>query len=493
MYIIAIDIGTTSCKGLLLGDMKEELKVLKVPYPTLSPQTNYKEQDPIVLYEAVVKCIRSIATDLDEGLVGISFSVAMHSLIAVDEQGLPLTNCIIWSDARSEEYANQLKNTDLGKSIYRHTGTPIHPMSPLCKIAWLRDHQAEVFEKTHQFLSIKSYLFYRFFGVFVEDYSLASATGLFDIESKTWFAPALEFAGITADRLPKPVSVEEIFLEMNPKVADACGIQKDLPVVIGASDGCLANLGMAALETGATVITIGTSAAIRQISKTIIANEEQQLFNYLLTDDNYVNGGASNNGAVLLEWVANLLKTPQADLYEQIEQLDSQCKTSEGLFFLPYLLGERAPIWDANASGAFIGLRTSHTPAHLLRATLEGILFNLLQIQKAMEIDGANTQRIYVSGGFTQSKFWVQLLADIFACEVVLPKSGEASAHGAAILGLHALGYLDRFEDYPFFKTGKKVIQPNLEANKIYQKYFDIYGQLYEELKTSLDKIAILR
>ncbi len=166
----------------------------------LPVEPGFHELDPEVLYQAVITSIEKTAQQV--GTLGgiitfISFSTAMHSLIAVDVNGEPLTNVITWADARSVAYADALKNTPLGHDIYRNTGTPIHPMSPLCKIMWLRDHQPAVFAAAHKFIGIKEFIFYRFFGEYYIDHSIASATGLFDIYNKTWYEPALKAAGIT--------------------------------------------------------------------------------------------------------------------------------------------------------------------------------------------------------------------------------------------------------------------------------------------------------
>src|SRR5690606_10773044 len=174
----------------------------------------------------------------------------MHGLIAIDEHDQPLTNCIIWADTRSAPYAEALKRTPEGMDMYLKTGTPIHAMSPLCKLSWLRAEEPGIFQAARRFISIKEYVFHRLFGRYVVDQSIASATGLFDIRTFQWYRPALEFAGISAAQLSEPVPMTYTLSGLDEAMAKAMGIPADTPFVVGGSDGCLANLGAGAVHPG---------------------------------------------------------------------------------------------------------------------------------------------------------------------------------------------------------------------------------------------------
>ncbi|MDQ4142084.1 MAG: gluconokinase, partial [Bacteroidota bacterium] len=271
-YMIGVDIGTTSTKAVGFNLQGHVLAEKSVEYPLLNPQPSYSEQNPDEVLQAVLDSISAVTAATrtkgftTAGLAGISFSSAMHSLIALDAEGNLLTNSITWADTRSKAYADQIKNSAAGHNIYRRTGTPIHPMSPLCKLVWLQAEQPELAKQTHKFISIKEYVFFRLFGQYVIDYSIASATGLFDIFTLQWYQPALQLAGISSEYLATPLPCTHIVRGLSAEQASYIGVDPQVPFILGGSDGCLANLGSSAIRPGNAALTIGTSGAIRVIS-----------------------------------------------------------------------------------------------------------------------------------------------------------------------------------------------------------------------------------
>ena len=490
--IIGVDIGTTSTKAMAFAPTGQVVVSHYREYPIYRPQADHSEQDPEEVLAAVVHTLSQVLAGVDQSQVlGISFSSAMHGLLAVDAAGQPLTRCLIWADNRSQAQAEALQPSATGQDICFHTGTPIHPMSPLCKLLWLRENQPALLARAHKFISLKEYVFHRFFGQYLIDYSLASATGLFDIRQLTWYAPALALAGIRAGQLSTPVSTLHQVQELRPEMARQLGIRRPIPFVCGASDGCLANLGSGATGPGQAALTIGTSGAIRVTSARPGAENQQRLFSYILKPGLYVVGGPVNNGGLILRWFRDQFA---ADLKEQaiaqgkdpyeliIAQAAAVPAGAQGLVFLPYLLGERAPIWDAAARGMFFGVGIHHTRAHFGRAVLEGILLGLYQIGLALEETTGPIHEIHAGGGFARSAFWVQLLADIFNKKVILTETIESSAWGAALLGLEALGWQPAAgESAPPKK--QQVFVPDAASHAVYLQNFSIFEKLYPLLK----------
>ncbi|WP_291908386.1 gluconokinase [Chitinophaga sp. CB10] len=437
-YIIGSDIGTSSTKSISLG-MDGLVKCsFQEAYSTSHPQPGFSEQNPAVILQAVKDGIRKIVQQQGFAPAAICFSSAMHSLLPLDSAGTPLTPLIIWADNRSRHYAETLRASALGEEIYHRTGTPVHAMAPLSKIIWLREEAPEIFRKAALFLGIKEYVIRELFGQNLVDHSIASATGLFDIRTYQWNATALATAGIGEGQLPKPVPADYVIRGLKPAVAAELGIPADTPFVIGGSDGCLAQLGSDALDAGHATLTIGTSGAVRMAIPQVATDKQQRLFTYLLTDGVYISGGASNNGGILLQWlVKDFLRgaIPMEELLPAALALPP-----DDLICLPYLLGERAPIWDSSASASFIGIRPHHAAEHFTRAVMEGICYALLSITTALEETAGPIRKISVSGGFTQSHGWIQLMADIFGKEMTLDNRPDASALGAIKLGAKALG-----------------------------------------------------
>ncbi|WP_252230277.1 gluconokinase [Clostridium sp. ZBS15] len=504
-YLIGVDIGTTSTKSIAFDMEGNVLTKCNIEYPLYNPYPSWSEQNPEEIFRAVLNGIKHVVQENDiknNKLLGISFSSAMHSVIAIDKAGNALTNCIIWADTRSNKYSDELKNSDIGQEIYMRTGTPIHPMSPLCKLCWLRDNAKDVFNNAEKFISIKEYIFFKLFNQYIVDYSIASATGIFDIYDLKWNKKALEYIGVSEEKFSKPVQTTHVVNGLSDIYADYMKIPTETNFIVGGSDGCLANLGANAIKNGDAAVTIGTSGAIRVISKKPKNDISRRIFSYILTEEHYVLGGAVNNGGIIYRWFRDnfssveteAAKSLNIDPYDILNLEASKVKAgAEGLIFLPYLLGERAPHWDANSKGVFFGVNIKHKREHFLRAVLEGVMYGIYDVGKALEETTGPINTIYATGGFVRSELWVQILADIFNKKVVIAESYESSCLGAAIIAMKALNMIKNIEQIESLIPTSKVFEPNIENHKVYIENFKIYRKLYEKLKDEFLEINNLQ
>lgn len=479
-YILVIDIGTTSTKVIAFSQKGSLLQEAKGSYEILEPKSGYKEQSPSEIYKALMKATAKVIQACAIPPIAITFSSAMHSLIAVDEKNETLTNSLIWADGRSQQYADELKGTALGDKLYQQTGTPIHPMSPLCKLAWLRDHQSDVFAQAACFISIKEYVLFQWLDQYVVDESIASASGLFDIHLRKWSKAALTYAHIDETQLSTVVPTKHIFHQLSSKVAAQLNIPTTTPIVIGASDGCVANIGANVKGMGEAAMSIGTSAAIRITYDTPILDTDYYLFNYIIDEKTYAIGGASNSGGIVREWLR--------ENFARGKNVADINIGAEGLLFLPYLVGERAPIWDAHARAAFIGLQKKHTQAHLERAVLEGIAMNLYQIMSALEKATSPIQQVYANGGFTQNHIAMQIIADVFDATIHLQVHEEGTALGAARLAYAALS-IDMKEPT---EQIHQSFSPRTIRHQRYVQYYKVWKELYGQLENSFEALRRL-
>ncbi|WP_040206153.1 gluconokinase [Neobacillus jeddahensis] len=486
-YYLGVDIGTTSTKSVLFGENGTVISMHHVEYPLFSPAPSIAEQDPDEIFRAVIETMK-VAIQKGEidskNLKLVSFSSAMHSVIAMSESDKPLTRCITWADSRATTWAETIKNELNGLAIYRRTGTPIHPMSPLAKITWLRHDEPELFEKTSKFIGIKEYIFFKLFGRYVVDYSIASATGLFNLEDLAWDLEALNVAGITCDMLAEPVPTTYYLTDLKEEYASILGLLAETPFVVGASDGVLSNLGVNAIDPGVVAVTIGTSGAIRTVTDHPVTDPKGRIFCYALTDKHWVVGGPVNNGGMTFRWVRDELASSEVetakrlgiDPYEVLTKIASRVAPgADGLIFHPYLAGERAPLWNANARGSFFGLGLHHKREHMIRAVLEGVILNLYSVLLALqEMIGVPT-KIQATGGFARSELWRQMMADIFNQEVVVPESFESSCLGAIVLGMYALGEIEDFSIMSTLVGSTHAHQPIEKNVEIYEEITPIY------------------
>ncbi len=475
--MLGIDVGTTSVKVLAADIEGKNICAEDASYSLNQPQDGYREQNPREILEAVHQTVKAVLEQLNEPIAGVSFSTAMHSLLAVDEDGNPITPMLTWADTRSQKYAEELRDTDLGKSIYQKGGAPIHAMLPLCKIAWLRDHQSAIFKQAHKFLSFKEWLLYQWVGEYVIDYSMATATGLFNQETLGWNNNALGFAGINAQQLSKPVPTTYVLHGLNKKIVEATNLPIDIPIVLGASDGCLANLYASGMNPKEATLSLGTSGAIRLISQNVSPDEQMRIFNYLLTEEHHVLGGPTNNGGIILNWLHENLYHGKYS-YEEVLTKAAQVEPgADKLVCLPYFHGERAPFWNERIQGGYFGVDPDHTVDYFARAALEGVVYNMYSIGQGLEDAAGNFDAIWADGGVTRSDFMVQLIADVFGKPVYVAESHHGVAEGAIMLGSYALGLVNSLENVVKNTKKEKEFGPNPEHQKVYQEQYERFRE----------------
>lgn len=485
-FIISLDIGTTSTKSTVFSTNGYAIGSFYQEYPMTKKADGTATQDPEIIFQAVLHTLKEAldsAPNLRQELMAVTFSSAMHSLIGLDEQNQPLTPVITWADSRSNAYAEQLKESVQGNLFYQKTGTPLHPMTPLSKIMWLKQEESDLYERINRFTSIKEYVFFRLFGQHIVDYSIASGTGLFNIHQLAWDQEILSFLDLAEERLPKAVPPTTQLRGMNKRYQDALNFPQDVPFILGASDGALANLGTNCITPDKANLSVGTSAALRYTVNQPLLHPKGETFCYLLDEGHWVIGGAANNGGMIIDWARKNLAERELSYQHFMAMVADTTPGADNLFFHPYLSGERAPIWSGSIKGSFSGLSLSHGHGHLMRAVLEGICFNIADIFQGLNALTAPPLKICASGGFSHSDIWKQTMADILGHDITFPETHESSGLGAMILALKSLGMIDNYEQSGqlevFQAAGTEaVIQANKANAALYQRQFKKYQRL---------------
>lgn len=420
MSKIGIDIGTTNIKAVLFDDNYQEIENISTPIQTMY-NGDFAEQD---IQEIVDVVFSSIERLNNKDVSHVSFSSAMHSIILGSNDLCPYTKNVIWLDNRSKDLIDSFKKQANGLSFYHKTGTPIHAMSPFAKLLWYKENTS-LLSKDVRIFGIKEYIIYKLTGEFVEDYSIASATGLMNIHSLRWDKDILDFIGIREEQLPRLVDTKETFSALN----------YSFNVVVGASDGCLVNVGVGALSKGQTTLTLGTSGAVRMTVNQPVLDPHGRTFCYYVKENTYVIGGAVNNGGNVLTWLGRVFYKSIEEMFEDLpDLLDRTKEGSNGLVFFPFLYGERAPFWDANLTASFVGLTHNHTRDDMVRAVIESVLFNLKHVLEILESNSCKSNELYISGGVLQNLDILDLLVGIFKIKIHIQDSYEAAALGAVLL-----------------------------------------------------------
>ena len=492
--IVGVDIETTGTKVVAYAPDGSILAHETREYPLRSPLRDRAEQDPDEIFEAVLACLSGAAQEATEGgakVSDVAFSAAMHTLIALDEGGRPITPSVTFADNRAVKQAARIREKE-GQAIHRRTGTPIHPMSPLAKLLWFREEEPEVFERAARWVSVKEYVLFRLFGELVVDHSIASASGLFNLECLDWDEKVLGMAGLPREKHSRPVATTHVLAGLEPAAAARLGLDPETPFVVGASDGAVANFGVGAVAPGVVACSVGASGAVRAVVRRPEVDEEGRLFCYALAEGMWVVGGPINNGGIALRWVRDelfpdlkgLALKDGKDPYDVLGELAGRAEAgSDGLVFLPYLTGERAPHWNANARATFFGLTLRHRREHLIRAVLEGVACQMHAVARVLEGVVGEAEEVRATGGFARSAVWRQIMADVFGREVVFPDSVEGSCLGAALLCMKALGELDSFDEAREMSRISHRHRPDPDAALVYQRLPEIFGRLYGRLE----------
>ncbi|EDX83665.1 FGGY family of carbohydrate kinases, C-terminal domain protein [Synechococcus sp. PCC 7335] len=501
-YILGIDIGTSSTKTIAFDREGRQLARSAQGYSLNAPVPGAAEQNADEILQAVVQTVSQVVANLDPSqLLGLSFSAAMHTLLLLDEDYYPLIPLLTWADSRSDYLVTDICEQD--PNLYTRTGLPIHPMSPVVKLVWLSKKYPDRFASAVRVVSIKEYVLYHLCNEWVVDLSIASTTGFLNLEKQDWDPGALQTAGIQVSQLSQIVPTT-YQLKMQPGYAKKMNIAAGTPVIVGASDGVLANLGVGAIAPKTAAITLGTSGAVRRVVDKPKTESEAQLFCYALTKSRWVMGGAVNNGGFTLQWTKDSLVPysippdealeatvePSHSTYERLTKMAQKVPPgSEGLIFHPHLLGARSPLWDAQARANFFGLGRNHGQAHLVRAVMEGVIYNLHSVFVALESASGEVETLRASGGFALSGLWQQILADVFNRQILVPEVIESSAFGAAVIALVALGEWATLEEVDKRVAIACIRNPIPENVERYQKILPIYGSLLSDLKQHYESL----
>lgn len=492
-YYLSLDIGTSSIRAVLFDRSGYQKCIESIECPLISALDGKAEVDPDFVFEAAVTVIKSCVdkAGLQKNLIsGIGMSCHMHSLMLVDREGRPLTKVMVWADTRSGEEAGYIASHYSPAELYYRTGCRTqHPMYPLSKLLWLKRNEPALFDRAWKFITVKEYILFRLYGEFVVDYTLASCQGYYNIHSQSWDDRILrDILGITEDSLSEVVECTHILKGFRQEYEQVLGISRDTPLVVGSGDGIMANIGCGVCDETAFSSTVGTSGAIRTAADRPLLDPGQRTWCYSFLKDMWVAGGAINNGGIALKWLRGEFREQfekdaaphKESVYKLFDRFAEEVPPgSEGLVFLPHLTGERCPDWNANARGIMFGLSYSHGRKHIVRAAMEGVIYRLYSVYEVLKelSDGASV--IKANGGYTRSRVWLKIQADVFNKGIMVPEVTEASALGAAYTAMYALGEVKDIRTLLPGMAAREIIHPDEENHAVYKKVYELSKQIY--------------
>jgi gluconokinase len=491
--LISVDIGTTSAKAVLYRQESGIEGQATESCTTFYPRPGYVEQDPEEVLAAVTRAIRRLVenTRITPGEIdAIVFDGVWQSMVPIDRDGGALARASIWADTRSLQQNERLKERLDTEEVRRRTGCCLHPMYFLSRLAWMKEEAPEVFRRADRFVSIKEYVIQHLFGARKVDHSIASGTGAWNMSTLDWDAELLSEVGLTPDRFSECVEPTLMLPGLTRGSAPRLGLREGTPGIIGSADGALSHLGSVGLAETRMSLTVGTGAALRRRMSSPRIVPGTEAWCYYLAEGNWLLGGVLHDAGSTLRWFADTLMPPagrEGDVFDQMNKLSAESPLgADGLCFIPLLGGERCPNYRPQAKGALYGLTFSHTRAHLVRALMEGLAFNLYSVYRMLDPD--TKLDLVVTGGILKSPTWLQIVADFFGKTLWLPRIREDAAWGGVLLGLRAFGVIESLEECTALADFAGKREPDQECNARYRVLLRTYERLYLDLYGSHER-----
>ena len=494
-YLLGIDIGTSGTRGVLIDREGKIYARTGREYSIDIPRPGWAEQDPKMWWEATIHAIREVINESEvnpQQIRGIGLSGQMHSTVFLDKNLLPFRPAIIWADQRSSSQCKSIYQKISKERLAELTGNPIATGFMCSTLLWMKENRPEEFSQIYKVILAKDYIRYRLTGSLGVEVTDASSTLLLDIKRRCWSEELLDILGLPPKILPGEVhESQEVAGYLLAESARDTGLLKGIPVVYGGGDQSMQAVGNGVIRPGILSSTIGTGGQLFTTLDKFTYDPKLRVHTFChAIPNNYHLLGAILSAGLSLKWLReNILRIP--DSYRIFDEEVKKIRAgSEGIIFLPYLLGERSPYMNPRAKGVFFGLSLKHHRDHLIRAVMEGVVFALRDCLEIFEELGIKIEQVIASGGGAKSRVWRQIQADVFNKEISMTQSTEQAAIGAAILAGVGVGIYKDVEDgcKKAVKLKEEKIKPIPKNVDIYHKQFEIYKSLYQDLKEDFKK-----
>ena len=484
-YLLGIDIGTSSCKTALFTPDGTVAASGGSDYPVSYPRRGWAEQDPEDWWQGVCRAVREMLeqSGIAAGEIrGIGIDGQSWSAIALDREGKVLCPTPIWTDTRSAEICRQVKESIPEEELFGLCGNPVQPGYTWPKILWYRENRPEVFAKTAKILQSNSYIAYRLTGEISQDVSQGYGFACFSMKQGCWDEAMRERLGIPAGILPEIAACHQIIGRVTREAAEASGLAEGTPVAAGGLDAACGTLGAGVVSPGQTQEQGGQAGGM-SICIDRYAADPRLILGFHVVPGRWLLQGGTTGGGGSLKWLRETM-CPELSFAEMSELAETVPPGSEGVTFLPYLAGERSPIWNPDASGVFFGLNFGTTRAHLIRACMEGVAYSLRHNLETAAGAGAKAETLRAMGGSANSRVWTQIKADVTGCRMEVPSSDTATTLGAAILAGVGTGVYGSFEEAAAKTVQvKRVQEPAAENREVYSRGYAVYRELYSRLE----------
>ena len=484
MLYIGIDLGTSACKLLLVDGSGTVLSEVTKEYPLSFPHPGWSEQNPDDWWRAVTEGIPELLRGFDATQVaGIGAGGQMHGLVALDENDEIIRPAILWNDGRTAKEVDYLNN-EIGKGrLSRYTANIAFAGFTAPKLLWMRENEPDNFAKIRKIMLPKDYINYKLTGIHCTDYSDASGTLLLDVEHKRWSWKMCQICGVTEEQLPKPYESWETVGTLKADVAKELGLPESVKVCAGAGDNAAAAVGTGVVGAGGCNISLGTSGTIFISSDKFGVDPNNALHAFAHADGGWHLMGCMLSAASCNKWWCGDI-SGTSDYQTEQKPIGKDKLGRNRVFFLPYLMGERSPINDTNARGAFIGMSMDTTRADLTQAVLEGVAFAIRDSFEVAKSLGVDIPRSMICGGGAKSPLWRTILANVLGIPLPLPQTEQGPGYGGAVLAMVGCGAFESVQAAcDTLVHAAQTVEPDPELTARYEEQYRKFRRIYPALK----------
>lgn len=488
--LLGIDLGTSACKVAVFDEDGCVLAQSNQPYQVYYPQAGWAEQDADEWWHAICCGIREVLADEKvsaDQICGIGVDGQSWSAIPVDKEGNALARTPIWMDTRARDICERVKAEVGEERIFSVAGNDFLPSYSTPKMLWFQENRPDVFKKTWKFLQSNSYIVLKLTGVMSQDYSQGYGIHFFDMERLGYDSELARELGLSEELVPELAACDQVVGTVTKEAAELTGLRQGTPVVAGGLDAACGTLGAGVYKVGQTQEQGGQAGGMSICTDRALAHKKLILSPHVVPGYWLLQGGSVGGGGAL-KWFRQELGAGQSfdELTAEAEKIPAG---AEGVTFLPYMAGERSPIWNPDAKGVFYGLSFDKTRGHMIRAVLEGVAFSLEHNMRTAAQTGVEVQVLNAMGGAANSRLWTQIKADVTGKRIEVPASDTATTLGAVLLAGVGCGVYDGYEQ-AIKRTivTTRVHEPDMEKHEIYKKAMERYLQLYEDLKDTFSK-----
>ncbi|MBR4257566.1 MAG: xylulokinase [Kiritimatiellae bacterium] len=486
--LLGIDYGTGGCKTTVLDETGKFVGEASTEFPTHHEHPGWSEQDPADWWNALKSSLAKLAAkgvDL-KSIAACALDGSTHNAVLMDERYVPVRRTIMWTDQRSTVECEALK-AGWGEKIFSTCYQMPAPTWTLPQMMWLKANEPEVLEKTKHVLFVKDYVRYLLTGEAATDRIEAQGTLFFDMAKGDWAGELVELAGLTLEKLPRFIEPTDVAGRVTAEAAAFTGLPEGMPVVCGSSDSAVEDYGAGAVEPGDLILKLATAGNVNSMTAAAHPHPKTLTYSHIVPGMWY-SVSATNAAALCMRWLRDTFyagngERGMGNLYSLIdEEASSSPVGANGVFFHPYLQGERCPYWDSNLRASFTGVSIASTRGDFARALMEGVAFSLRDCYRTLEEMRLPVKRIFLIGGGARSKVWSEIVANVFNCEVAVPEPGDAS-FGACLLAGTGIGLFSDVKDAvaKCLHVGR-TIRPDAAAAAQYDHLFTCYRRIHDAL-----------